>query len=208
MLQTLKFFALFLLLSFSLTFISSAALMILATPTSTHLKVLEVQNPNNLPIEFFDSFRSDDDFVFYEFGLNAAESLSLKRVTISEENQSNKKEFSVSLSKWNSAIIVPLENNLQQDKGVLIEGKHSLLTSETFRHDYQIKEAFLIAELSDEHALEAIYEFEEGLIKVKYLFSDKEVHAFWFFFWFVPIFSSIIFTVLFVLISHSSLTKP
>ncbi len=200
MLRILKFFALFLTLSFLIALLGSAALMIIGTPTATHLKVLEIENPNSLDVRFFDSMRSDDDFVFYEFRLNAAKPVVLKKLTISEESEGNKREFALSLSEEGSVIVGLLEDSMRQNKGILIEGNQSLLTSETFKHSYNAKEWFLIAELTDEYILNTVYDFEEGPIMVKYLFSDKEVHAFWFLFCFIPISASIILAVLFVLI--------
>ncbi|MFH1696677.1 MAG: hypothetical protein ABH854_02095 [Candidatus Diapherotrites archaeon] len=195
-------------LSFSIAILCSPALMVLGTPASTHLKILEIENPNNLNIEFFDSLRSDDDFVFYEFRLNAAEPLILKKLIVSEERKDNKKEFGAYLSKWGKVIIAPPENSTRQAgaaAGVSVEGEHSFLTSETFLHDYEMRELFFITELTDEYVLNAGYEFEEGTIKVKYLFSDREIHAFWFFFWLLPVCASIILTVLAVLIPRRQL---
>ncbi|MFH1586667.1 MAG: hypothetical protein ABID38_02325 [Candidatus Diapherotrites archaeon] len=174
--------------------------MILATPTSTQMKVIDVDNPKNLQVEFSDSLRSDDDFVFYEFRLNAQEPVTLKKLTLSEEGEQETKELDASLGKYGSAIISPADNKPKQNQGALISGPQMITARETFRHEYDLEETFLIAELTDEYMLNADYEFEEGTVNVKYLFTDKEIHAFWFFFRAIPIFVSIILTALFAII--------
>ncbi|MFA4855222.1 MAG: hypothetical protein WC634_01370 [archaeon] len=174
-------------------------MMILASPSETNLKVLEIENQSNLPVEFLDSIRSDDDFVFYEFKLSSRKPLLLRKLAILEEGKGSKKEFAISSTKSGSAMITLSEDSPAGSNAAKIEGDYSLLTSETFKHDYNITEGFLAAELTDSYFLSAIYEFEEGNIKVKYLFSDKETHAFWLFFWLIPISASVVLTGLYFL---------
>jgi hypothetical protein len=199
MFNALIFFALAFALSFFIAVFSSPALIIFASPSETNLKVLEIENQSNLPVEFFDSLRSDDDFVFYEFKLSSKKPLLLRKLDIMDEGKADKKEFSISPSKSGAAIINLLEDSITGASGALIDGSNSLLTSETFKHDYSIKEGFLSAELADSYFLNAIYDFEEGNVKVKYFFSDKETRAFWLFFWLILISTSAVLTTLCVL---------
>lgn len=202
MLKAPAFFALAFAFSFFIAVFSSSALMILASPSETSLRVLEIENPSNLPVEFFDSLRSDDDFIFYEFKLNSKEPLLLRKLTVLEEGTGNRKEFAISLTESGSAVIKLFEDSPVGYNAAKIEGDYSLLTSETFRHEYAAQKDVLFVELTDRYFLSAVYEFEEGPIKVKYFFSDKETRAFWLFFWLIPISVSAVLTALYVIAVH------
>jgi len=199
MLKAPAFFVFAFAFSFFIAVLSSPALMILAGQNETSLRVLEIENPGNLPVEFFDSLRSDDDFVFYEFKLGSTKPLLLKKLTLFEEGKETKKEFAISSTKSGSAMIRLAGDSPAGSNGTQIEGDAALLTSETFMHNYNITESFLAAELTDNYVLNALYEFDGGDTQVKYLFSDKETRAFWLFFWLIPISASVVLTGLYFL---------
>ena len=99
----LKCFLLASFLGFFFSLFFLAPLMLLATTTKTELSILEINNPDNLNIEFFDSFREgDESSVFYEFHFNTNEELFLKKVILTKETNKEKKEFIVLRNQYNN----------------------------------------------------------------------------------------------------------
>jgi hypothetical protein len=199
----LKCFLLASFLSFFFSLFFLAPLMLLATTTKTELSILEINNPDNLNIEFFDSFRGgDDSSVFYEFQFNISEELFLKKVILTKETNNEKKEFVVLRNQYNNLVLISSLEWSNSLEGVFVNGENKIITGSSFNNTYKKETNLFSSVLTDEYNFDVTYEFEEGIVNVKYHFVDQEIHSMWFWFLLLFISVSLSLTVLLFLIIH------
>lgn len=186
----LKCFLLASFLSFFFSLFFLAPLILLATTTKTELSILEINNPDNLNIEFFDSFRGgDDSSVFYEFHFNTSEELFLKKVILTKETNKEKKEFIVLRNQYNNLVLISSPEGFNLIEGAFVNGENEVTTGSSFHNTYKKETNLFVSVLTDEYNFDATYEFEEGSVNVKYHFFDQEIHSMWF--WFLLLFISV-----------------
>lgn len=132
------------------------------------MTVQEIENPSNLPIEFTDSARNDESFVYYQFDFKAKQPLELMEIVVYNAKES--KAFQKFIQK-NNVILID-----EKAGSVWLDGEGSVLLRDVLKYQrFQKEEPLTLKSIADEKIF-VQYKFLQGNITIQYRFTDTETH--------------------------------
>lgn len=143
--------------------------MLLCNHEITEMKVEQIENPNNLPIFFSDSIRSDQSFVYYQFDFSAQKPLELVEIVIYNEREST--AFKKFVQKNNRVRI-----DEEDGDSLWLSGKGSIILRDSLQYQSVLRKEPLIAKLITDEKIYVKYKFTQGNITVRYRFIDTQTH--------------------------------